>query len=444
MTKPRNNGILSVMNRREWKRQQRRRFFGEHHKLFIIILSVTGVLLITAATVLIIMHDKKNKVAEDTAETPVAVTEGAKEKVVLDMGLDLPASGEEAPEETEEASNFSLSEWKENHTRVKGIYVTGPVAGSERMDGMIKLMDETELNAMVIDIKNDGGEITFKMEEDTEPGRLGNCVRYIRDIKALMQTLKEHNVYTIARIVSFKDPLLAEKRPELALYNEKGELITDGNDLAWVNPCKEEVWEYLTEIAEYSADLGFDEIQYDYVRFPVGEEAEKADYGVELTPENKHTYITGFLNYASERLHKKGIPVTADLFGTIIGNPIDVGQVGQDYVELAQAADALCPMIYPSHYAAGVFGLEVPDAQPYEAILAALEKSKDELKDVPEESKAVIRPWLQDFSAPWVEGHITYGIDEINAQIKAVYDAGYEEWILWNARNNYTMAGTED
>ncbi len=444
MTKPRNNGILSVMNRREWKRQQRRRFFGEHHKLFIIIFSVTGVLLITAATVLIIMHDKKNKVAEDTAETPVAVTEGAKEKVVLDMGLDLPASGEEAPEETEEASNFSLSEWKENHTRVKGIYVTGPVAGSERMDGMIKLMDETELNAMVIDIKNDGGEITFKMEEDTEPGRLGNCVRYIRDIKALMQTLKEHNVYTIARIVSFKDPLLAEKRPELALYNEKGELITDGNDLAWVNPCKEEVWEYLTEIAEYSADLGFDEIQYDYVRFPVGEEAEKADYGVELTPENKHTYITGFLNYASERLHKKGIPVTADLFGTIIGNPIDVGQVGQDYVELAQAADALCPMIYPSHYAAGVFGLEVPDAQPYEAILAALEKSKDELKDVPEESKAVIRPWLQDFSAPWVEGHITYGIDEINAQIKAVYDAGYEEWILWNARNNYTMAGSED
>ena len=432
------------MNRREWKRQQRRRFFGEHHKLFIIIFSVTGVLLITAATVLIIMHDKKNKVAEDTAETPVAVTEGAKEKVVLDMGLDLPASGEEAPEETEEASNFSLSEWKENHTRVKGIYVTGPVAGSERMDGMIKLMDETELNAMVIDIKNDGGEITFKMEEDTEPGRLGNCVRYIRDIKALMQTLKEHNVYTIARIVSFKDPLLAEKRPELALYNEKGELITDGNDLAWVNPCKEEVWEYLTEIAEYSADLGFDEIQYDYVRFPVGEEAEKADYGVELTPENKHTYITGFLNYASERLHKKGIPVTADLFGTIIGNPIDVGQVGQDYVELAQAADALCPMIYPSHYAAGVFGLEVPDAQPYEAILAALEKSKDELKDVPEESKAVIRPWLQDFSAPWVEGHITYGIDEINAQIKAVYDAGYEEWILWNARNNYTMAGSED
>ncbi len=432
------------MNRREWKRQQRRRFVGEHHKLFIIIFSVTGVLLITAATVLIIMHGKKNKDTKETPETAVAVTEGSKEKVVLDMGLDLPSATEEVTDETEEASNFSLSEWKEDHTRVKGIYVTGPVAGSERMDGMIKLMDETELNAMVIDIKNDGGEITFKMSEDTEPGRLGNCVRYIRDIEGLMQTLKEHNVYTIARIVSFKDPLLAEKRPELALYNEEGELITDGNDLAWVNPCKEEVWEYLTEIAEYSADLGFDEIQYDYVRFPVGEEAEKADYGVELTPENKHTYITGFLNYASERLHKKGIPVTADLFGTIIGNPIDVGQVGQDYVELAQAADALCPMIYPSHYAAGVFGLEVPDAQPYEAILAALEKSKDELKDVPEDSKAVIRPWLQDFSAPWVEGHITYGIDEINAQIKAVYDAGYEEWILWNARNNYTMAGDEE
>ena len=100
-------------------------------------------------------------------------------------------------------------------------------------------------------------------------------------------------------------------------------------------------------------------------------------------------------------------------------------------------------MIYPSHYAAGVFGLDVPDAQPYEAILAALEKSKEELKDIPEETKAVVRPWLQDFSAPWVEGHITYGIEEIKAQIQAVYDSGYEEWILWNARNNYTFSGNE-
>ena len=436
------------MNRREWKRQQRRRFIGEHHKLFIIIFSVAAVLVIVGATVFIIMQNKKNNEPEKDAVATAATgtADGAKETVVLDMGFDLPASSEAAEETTEaeeEVSNFSLSQWKEDHTRVKGIYVTGPVAGSERMEEMLRLMDETELNAMVIDIKNDGGEITFKMPEDTTPGSLGNCVRYIRDIETMMATLKEHNVYTIARIVSFKDPLLAEKRPDLALYNSEGELITDGNDLAWVNPCNQEVWEYLTEIAEYSADLGFDEIQYDYVRFPVGEEAEKADYGVELTSENKHTYITGFLEYASERLHKKGIPVTADLFGTIIGNPMDVGQVGQDYVELAATADALCPMIYPSHYAAGVFGLEVPDAQPYEAILAALEKSKDELKDVPEETKAVVRPWLQDFSAPWVEGHITYGMDEIKAQIQAVYDSGYEEWILWNARNNYTFSGNE-
>ena len=258
-----------------------------------------------------------------------------------------------------------------------------------------------------------------------------------------MKTLKEQDIYTIARIPCFKDPILAAGHPELALCKPDGTPIVDGKGVAWVNPCKKEVWEYLVGIATSAKVYGFDEVQFDYVRFPVGDDAEAADYGVEITPDNKHTYIEGFLSYASEELHKVDMPVTADLFGTIIGNDIDKGQVGQDYAALATTVDALCPMVYPSHYGPGNFNLKVPDAKPYETIHAAMEGSKEELSAIDEKECAVIRPWLQAFSAPWVAGHIPYGGDEIRAQIQAVYDAGYDEWILWNAKSNYSADGLE-
>ena len=156
-----------------------------------------------------------------------------------------------------------------DRTKVKGIYVTGPKAGSAGMEELIGLVDETELNAMVIDVKNDEGNVTFRLtnEEITQNipvldqiSEMQAGVRYIRDIQALMQELKDHNIYTIARIVCFKDPILAAARPELALTKPDGKPVTDANGLAWVNPYRQEVWEYLTELAEMAADLGFDEI----------------------------------------------------------------------------------------------------------------------------------------------------------------------------------------
>ncbi len=352
---------------------------------------------------------------------------------------------EEAVTETEPSASDSFDpvDWKASHPKVRGLYITGPTAGSDRINEIIQLIGDTELNAVVIDVKDDNGNITFAMENNTDVIACNACTTYISDLPKLMKTLKEHEIYTIARIPCFKDPTLASARPELALCKPDGTPIVDGKGVAWVNPCKKEVWKYLVGIATSCKEYGFDEVQFDYVRFPVGDDAEAADYGVEITPENKHTYIERFLSYASEELHAVGMPVTADLFGTIIGNPIDVGQVGQEYAALATTADALCPMIYPSHYGPGNFNLKVPDAAPYETILAALEGSKKELSSVKEEDCAVIRPWLQAFSAPWVQGHISYGGDEIRAQIQAVYDAGYEEWILWNAKCNYTSDGLE-
>ncbi|MCR5594625.1 MAG: putative glycoside hydrolase [Lachnospiraceae bacterium] len=349
---------------------------------------------------------------------------------------------EEDNEDTDDG-NFDLTEWKSSHTPVRGIYLTGPTAGSERFDEILELLDDTELNAVVLDIKSDEGNITFKMEHGT-PKDIGACVGYIRDMEGLMQTLKEHEIYTIARIACFKDPILAGAKETCALKTAEGVNVTDGNGLEWVNPCSEEVWEYLIEIAEYCADLGFDEIQYDYVRFPVGDTAENADFGMELTPADKHIYIEDFLKTASERLHSRGVPVTADVFGTVIGNEVDVEMVGQDYVELASCVDALCPMVYPSHYGNNVFGIPVPDAKPYDTVYAALMMSVDELKDVSEDERAIVRPWLQSFTATWIGGHISYGPKQIREQIKAVEDAGYDEWILWNAKNNYPHIDMED
>lgn len=335
-------------------------------------------------------------------------------------------------------------------TKVKGIYVTGPKAGSAGMEDLIRLVDETELNAMVIDVKNDEGNVTFRLtnEEITQNipvldqiSGMQAGVRYIRDIQALMQELKDHNIYTIARIVCFKDPILAAARPELALVKPDGKPVTDANGLAWVNPYRQEVWEYLTELAEMAADLGFDEIQYDYVRFPVGSDANAADYGVDMEAYPKRQAIQDFLAYAGDRLHEKGCVVTADVFGTIIGSETDVQTVGQDYTALGQTVDAISPMVYPSHYANGVFGLKVPDANPYETVFAAMQGSVEELQEIPETERAVVRPWLQAFTATWVPGHISYNGPQIREQIQAVYDAGYEEWILWNATNRYSAEG---
>ena len=211
-------------------------------------------------------------------------------------------------------------------------------------------------------------------------------------MESLMATLKEHGIYTIARIVCFKDPYLAQNYPDLALKKADGTPLTDAYGLAWVNPCKEEVWEYLTEVAAAAADAGFDEIQYDYMRFPIGSDADAADYGIAMESGTKEQMITDFLTYSSEKLHEKGIVVTADVFGTIIGNDVDIERVGQDYTALAGTVDVLSPMVYPSHYGTGVYGYRVPDAEPYGIVLAALNDSAGELLALEEADRAIVRP----------------------------------------------------
>ena len=202
---------------------------------------------------------------ENTSEGATdAATAGATEETDAASGAE-GTRGQEPEPTAVPRQEQTTADRMAGRTKVKGIYVTGPKAGSAGMEDLIRLVDETELNAMVIDVKNDEGNVTFRLtnEEITQDipvldriTEMQAGVRYIRDIQALMQELKDHNIYTIARIVCFKDPVLAAAQPELALTKPDGKPVTDANGLAWVNPYRQEVWEYLTELAEMAQAAG--------------------------------------------------------------------------------------------------------------------------------------------------------------------------------------------
>ncbi len=422
--------------------RNRRRKRSKNKKILIVCMIVIAAIAICLAVIGIVKFVTGSRMkAASSNDVSISEDEG--------LGTEADLTTEQTEAETEQAEGTNTEadtakieeqpSWKEDHVKVRGIYVTGPKAGSDGMEDLITLLDETELNTMVIDVKDDSGNITYNMDLNSVQ-ELGVCVNYIRDMDGLLAELKEHDIYTIARIVCFKDDCLAKGRPDLALKTPDGTPVTDANGIMWVNPYSEEVWAYLTEIAQEALDMGFDEVQFDYVRFPVGSVADAAEYGVDMESYTKELAIGGFLSYVKENLSENAV-VGADLFGTVIGSEVDKERVGQNYKMLGETVDVLCPMVYPSHYANGVFELSVPDAYPYETVHAALNESVEELSEIEEENRAVVRPWLQSFTATWVDGHISYDGEQIRAQIQAVYDAGYDEWILWNAVNHYSSEG---
>lgn len=344
-------------------------------------------------------------------------------------------------ESSEERLRAYLEDDPRAPAQVKGIFVTGAVAGTvNTMPTLTKLVEDTSLNAMVIDIKNDAGEVTYKMGLPLSQ-EIEAEVRYVADMPQLIKDLKAKGIYLIARIVAFKDPILAEQKPEYAVKNADGSVFHDNNDLAWVNPYNEEVWDYLIDLSKQAVELGFDEIQYDYIRFSTAEGIAEADFGAEAEGKTRQDAINGFLTKAYETLAPMGVYVSADVFGTIICNESDGRLIGQDYVEMAKHCDYICPMVYPSHYVNNAYGIEIPDAKPYDLIRAAVSDGEEKLAAAQAEDVSVHiakqRPWLQAFTATWVEGHISYQGKQLQEQIRGAADAGVQEWLLWNASNNY-------
>jgi hypothetical protein len=316
---------------------------------------------------------------------------------------------------------------------VKGIYVTSDSAATPaKLKELIALADSTEINAFVIDVKDDQGWVTYAADVPMAK-ELKLYKARIPDIDALVATLSEHHIIPIARIVCFADNVLTKKRPELAVQSTKGGVWTANAGYRWLNPYSHEVWEYLVEVAEDAARHGFREIQFDYVRFSTGAPISQALYPGEYS--TKEDAITGFLAFARQRLEKMGVWVSADVFGVVMhdtaGARADAANIGQKIEKICANIDLICPMIYPSHYTTGWYGLDDPNSEPYELVTGAMKDTTQRLAG----TGAKGRPWLQDYSLYGVK----YGVSQVKAQIRAAEEQGFDEWMLWNANNRYTV-----
>lgn len=325
---------------------------------------------------------------------------------------------------------------------VRGVYVTGHSAGGGRFDSLVDMIDSTDLNAMVIDIKDDWGDITYKLPKDSPHADISQD--YITDPEKMMDSLEEKQIYPIARIVVFKDSKLSKAKPELS-FKDGSEVWTNGRKESFVNPFMKEVWDYNVEIAIEAAKLGFQEIQFDYVRFPEGFETrdesltysmgDYADMDEDNVQKRVHA-VTDFVAYAKEKLAPYNVKVSVDIFGYTATLPEAPG-IGQNFHKISENVDVISSMIYPSHWTS-YFGIEKPDLEPYKLVkeYAKVENVKlGELENAP-----ISRPWLQDFTASYLGSgnYQVYGKKQIEDQIKALYDEGIDEFLLWNAGNTYT------
>ncbi|MFZ5826019.1 MAG: putative glycoside hydrolase [Bacillota bacterium] len=334
-------------------------------------------------------------------------------------------------------------EWKQRESWlmperpvVKGIYLTAySVRDKAKFQQLIDLIDRTELNAMVINVKDDWGNITF--EADLPLAKEAGAIHPdLGDVRALTQMLREKGIYTIARVVTFKDARVPKVRPELAAARTGGGVWRDYNEVTWLNPYNRDARDYVISVARAAAEAGFDEIQFDYVRFPTDGNLDTILYPGK-DERKREQVIADFLAYARQELRPHRVWISADVFGLVTSTEDDMG-IGQRLEEASAAVDILSPMVYPSHYIPGNLGVANPNAMPYETIYRSMLDAKERWEKAGLTGKVTMRPWLQDFS--W--GH-PYGPAEVRAQIQATYDAGYSEWLLWNAANDYTEEALE-
>jgi hypothetical protein len=324
--------------------------------------------------------------------------------------------------------------------KVRGAYMTIYSASGARLDQMIEMARNTSLNAFVIDVKDDNGNMLFYTEAAERFAPEANELTPIKDIEAFMKKLKDNGIYTIARIVTFKDPIYTERYPERAILDKRtGEAHKQQDGLRWASAYDRQLWEYDVAVAKEAARVGFNEIQFDYVRLPDsggGKLDEYLDYR-NSGNESKPKIIQDFLKYAYKELSPEGVYVSADIYG-LVGSVTDDMGLGQYWEAISNVVDYVSPMMYPSHYANHTYQLPVPDAYPYETIYNSAKDSVMRNKNL--ETPAIIRPWIQDFTASWVKGHIKYGEKEVRAQIKALEDNGIDEFMLWNPNNRYSEA----
>ena len=329
-------------------------------------------------------------------------------------------------------------------TAVKGIYMTSWVAGTPSLRGaLVKLIDDTELNTVVIDIKDYSGRIVFSTTNETLKSYGSEEVR-VSDMQDFIESLHKKNIYVIGRVSVFQDAYFVKLRPDLAVKNEnKTAVWKDRKGISWIDPGSREYWKYITLISKEARKIGFDEINFDYIRFPSDGNMQDISYPYSSTTP-KATVLKNFFEYLDDSLSDSGLKISADLFGMVTTARNDMG-IGQLLENALPYFDYIMPMVYPSHYPATFQGYKNPAEHPYEVVYFAMQSAimrADALASTTGQSiveyKNKFRPWLQDFDLG-----ADYGATEVRAQIKATYDVGLNSWVLWSASNKYTRGALD-
>lgn len=319
---------------------------------------------------------------------------------------------------------------------LRGLYVNRWAALGRKMGQLIDLAKRTEVNALVIDVKDDRGFVLYKSRVPlaVEIGADTNSAMSHAKLRAILDSMRMHSIYPIARIVVAKDPLLAGKKLDWAIKRRDNlQPWIDKDGIPWLDPHNREVWQYAADLAKEAWDLGFSEVQFDYVRFPDEKRLiREAAYPL-ANGRVRAQVIREQLGYVRSVLKPLGIPVTIDVFGLTATDTTDMG-IGQRWEMFVDQADAVLPMVYPSHFAPGSYKIGNPNARPYDVINGAM-------KDVAKRTAGIrnagrIIPWYQDFTM----GPPPYYAEQVRAQMKAGYDNGFQSWILWNPGSRYTEA----
>ena len=319
---------------------------------------------------------------------------------------------------------------------IRGLYVNRWAAIGQRMRQLIDVARTTEINALVIDVKDDRGLMLYRSSVPLarEIGADTVMPMPMARVRAMLDTMRAHGIYPIARIVVVKDPVLAVERSEWAIRraDDPSKPWLDRSGKPWLDPHHPEVWLYAADIAREAIALGFSEIQLDYVRFPDENRLMRESVFPLAQGRTRAQVIRDMLGLTRDTLRSGGVPFTIDVFGLTTSDTTDMG-IGQKWEMFVDRADAVLPMTYPSHYAPGSYGIRSPNANPYAVIDQGMKDAKRRSAGI--DGAAAIIPWYQDFTL----GPPRYGAAEVRAQIEAGYANGIHSWILWNPGSRYTL-----
>ncbi len=341
---------------------------------------------------------------------------------------------------TTKVPDIFVPSYVQTPNQVKAIYMTSWVASNNKLrSGLVSIVDTTEINSIVIDIKDYSGKLVFSIT-DPKLKSFGSEEIRVSDMRDFIESLHKKDIYVIGRVAVFQDEYFVKHRPDLAVKNEKGTLVwKDRKGISWIDVGSKEYWDYIILISKEARKIGFDEINFDYIRFPSDGNMKDISFPWSSTTP-KSIALKNFFQYLSTNLKDSGLKTSADLFGMTTTASDDMG-IGQLLEDALPYFDYVMPMVYPSHYPTNFMNYKNPAQHPYEVIQYTMKSAVDRREALASTTGAVLaelRPWLQDFDLG-----ADYGSAEVRAQIKATYDVGLDSWALWSASNKYTKGALE-